>query len=64
LPITTNLAKKQEEVIAKNKQRGVNLGFETIVKSKKNSHFSKGKISLTPMEIIFIFQENWNIWKD
>jgi hypothetical protein len=58
LPITTNLTKEQEEVIAKNEQRGVNLGSKTTVKFKKLSHFSKGNISLTPMEIIFIFQEN------
>jgi hypothetical protein len=40
-----NPTKEQEEVIAKDEQRGANLGFEAIVKSKILSHFIKGKKS-------------------
>jgi hypothetical protein len=54
LPIIANRAKEQEEVIVKDEQRGTNLGFEAIVKSKILSHFMKGKNSLTPMETTLI----------
>jgi len=54
LPITTNLAEEQEEVIVENEQRRINMGFEVAMKSKILSHFIKGKIALTPMETILI----------
>jgi len=54
LLITTNPIEEQEERIVEEEQRGANMGFETIVKSKILSHFIKGKISLTPMETILI----------
>ncbi len=44
LPITTNLAEEQEEVIVENEQRKVNMGFEATMKSKILFHFMKGKI--------------------
>jgi hypothetical protein len=54
LPITANPVEEQEEVIMEDEYRGANLGFETTMKSKKNSHFIKRNISLTPIETIFI----------
>ncbi len=53
-PITINLAKKQEEGIVEEEQMGANMGSEVAMKSKILSHFIKGKIFLTPMEIILI----------
>ncbi len=64
LPIVANLIEEQKEVIAEDEQKGANMGFETIVKSKILSHFIKGKISLTPMETILVIPGNWSIWKD
>jgi hypothetical protein len=48
LPITANPIEEQEEMITEDEQRGANLGFETVVKSKILFHFIKGKIFLTP----------------
>jgi hypothetical protein len=45
---------EQEKGIAKEKHREANMGVESIIKSKFLSHFSKGKISLSPMETILI----------
>jgi hypothetical protein len=64
LPIVANPIEEQEEVIVENKQNGANPGSEAVVKSKNNSHFIKGKISLTPIETILVIQGNWSIWKD
>jgi hypothetical protein len=54
-PIVANLAEEQEEVIAEDEQRGANLGFEAVAKSKILFHFIKGKIFLSPMETILVF---------
>ncbi len=54
LPIVANLVKEQEEVIAEDEQRGANLGSKAVVKLKILSHFTKGKISLTPIETILV----------
>jgi hypothetical protein len=54
LPIVANPRKEQQEMIAEDEQRGANLGFEVVVKSKILFHFIKGKISLTPMETILV----------
>jgi len=44
LPITANLTKEQEEMIAEDEQRRANLGFEATMKYKILFHFIKGKI--------------------
>ncbi len=54
LPIVANPAEEQEEAIIEDEQRGANLGFEIVVKSKILFHFIKGKISLIPMETILV----------
>jgi predicted aspartyl protease len=54
-PIVANLEEEQEEVIAEDEQRGANLGFEAVAKSKILFHFIKGKIFLSPMETILVF---------
>ncbi len=54
MPIVANLVEEQEEVIAKDEQRGTNLGSKVVVKSKILSHLIKGNISLTPMETILV----------
>ncbi len=41
-------------MIAKDKQKGANIGFEATVKFKIFCHFIKRKISLTPMETILV----------
>jgi hypothetical protein len=45
---------KQEEGIDEKEHRETNMGAESPVKFKILSHFIEGKISLTPMEMIFI----------
>jgi hypothetical protein len=52
LPITINPTKEQEKGIVEEEQMGANMGSEIAMKSKILSHFIKGNISLTPMEII------------
>jgi hypothetical protein len=54
LPITTNLVEEQEKGIVEEEQKGANMGVVSTMKSKILFHFIKGKISLTPMETIFI----------
>jgi hypothetical protein len=52
--IFSGLTKEQEKGIVKEEQRGANMGFEVVMKSKILFHFIKGKIFLTPMETILI----------
>ncbi len=48
---------------SRKKKMGIALEKEVTLKSKILIHFIKGKISLTPMEVILIILENWNIWR-
>jgi hypothetical protein len=41
LPIVINPAEEREEMNEEDEQRGANLGFEAVVKSKKKFHFIK-----------------------
>lgn len=54
LHVSTSMAKVQEERLVEEEHMEVNMGTKAWVKSKILSHFIKGKVSLTPMEIILI----------
>jgi hypothetical protein len=52
--VFTNTIEVQKEGLAEDEHMEVNMGIKVLVKSKILSQFIKGKVSLTPMETIFI----------
>jgi len=54
LHVFTNMIKVQEEGLVEDEHMEVIMRTKVLIKSKILSHFIKGKVSLTPMETIFI----------